>query len=191
MNPIALINTTSGGLDGRISFPPSNPSNQYLSGNGDWITITAGSGSRTRTVIRVTNQASLTGTQTTHYNSVHGNVLQHTPGTDTVVYAEPASTINMCLPASANEGDRITIIVAKTSYELHLYPCTSTAASSRTVYDTSLAAASQKGANTSTSYYALSGSNFKGNLEFYYTQGETTNSSNAFKWRGQINSMMG
>ena len=190
MNPIALINTTSGGLDGRIAFPPSNPSNQYLSGNGDWVTITAGSGSRTRTVIRVTNQASLTGTQTTHYNSVHGNVLQHTPGTDSIVYADPTATVNMCLPASANEGDRITIIVAATSYPLRLYPCTSTANSSRTVYDTCLTTANQKGANSSSGYYNLTGVNMKGNLEFFYTKGENTSSSNEFKWRGHINSVI-
>lgn len=162
MNPIALINTKSGGLDGAIAFPPSAPANQYLSGNGDWITITAGSGSRTRTVIQITNQASITGGTVTN-----GSILQHTAGTDSVVYVRPTETIKLCLPSVANEGDRITIMVLNESYGVRLYQCHNSTSTNRTIYDTSLKHGSQKAYNT---YYTVSGSTVKGPLEFYFTQ---------------------
>lgn len=169
MNPIALIND-GGGLDGKITFPLIDPQNQYLNGTGGWSTISSGSGSRVRNVINIESQTDVLGPQTTLYGSVHGNILQHTDGTDSVVLITPGSTINLNFPATANNGDRIVLIVSKTTNYLHLYPCTSTSTANRTIYDTSLDSNSQKNPNSSGTgaYYLIGGDIIKDNFEFYY-----------------------
>ena len=181
MNPIALIND-GGGLDGKITFPLIDPSNQYLNGSGGWSTI-SGSGSRVRNVINIESQSDVLGPQTTLYGSVKGNILQHNDGSDSIVLISPASTINLNFPATANNGDRIVLIIAKPSYYLNLYPCTSTSAVNRTIYDTSLGSSNQKDPNTSSGYYAIGSSNAKYNLEFYYI-------ANKGMWCGPISTLI-
>jgi len=142
MNPIALINVNSGGLEGSIGFPIDNPSEKYLDGTGNWSTIQVpssgggGSGSRTRNIITVSSQSDITGA--TYISNV--NSIQHVPGTDTIMLFDcGANLIQMAFPEDGDQGDKITLLFNKrTVGTMLLYPSLSTTALIRTLWDTNL-----------------------------------------------------
>jgi len=192
MNPIALINVNSGGLEGSIGFPIDNPSEKYLDGTGNWSTIQVpsagggGSGSRTRNVIIINKNSDITGGQSADEGVYE---LQHTEGTDSIVYVDLTEATSMVLPRYGNEGDRITLIckVLNNSYEFKLWTCyDNNDYDSREVYKTLY----DPGFNLVNFFSIKNSTNYRprGNFEFYRIN--NSNSIYGGYWYGFVQSMM-